>query len=259
MTQWQALFKKEIIDYWRNFKWIWVPLVIILLAIMDPITTYFLPQIMEMSGGLPEGAVFDMPSPTPPEAIMMSLSQLSSLGVLVVVLISMGIISGEKQSGITEMILVKPVSYTNYVLAKWMAFLLLVWVSLALGMLGSWYYVNVLFGSLSFLSLVQIIFFYGLWLTLVATISIFFNSLFKKPGMVAFMTLATLMILSLLTQFFGNYFLWSPSNLSRHINGMLITNDISKGLIATSSITLCLIALLLVGSIALFKAKELVK
>src|SRR5699024_4021417 len=99
MTQWLTLFKKEMSEYWRNLKWIWVPLVIILLAIMDPITTYYLPQIIELSGDLPEGSTFDLPTLSPPEAIMMSLSQLSSLGALVLILMSMGSISGEQQTG----------------------------------------------------------------------------------------------------------------------------------------------------------------
>lgn len=259
MIQWLTLFKKEIIEYWRNLKWIWVPLVVILLAIMDPITTYYLPQIMEMTGSLPEEAVFDMPSPSPPDAIMMSLAQLSSLGVLVLVLISMGSISSERQTGISEMILVKPVSYANYVLAKWAALVLLIWTALTLGMLSSWYYVNILFGSLSFISLVQVIFFYGLWLALVATISIFYNTLFKTPGIVAFLTIATLTLMSIITQVFGRYLLWSPNNLSQHINEMLIFNEVSMPLIATSIVTISLIAILLMSSVTLFKAKELGK
>lgn len=259
MTQWSTLFKKENIENWRTLKWIWVPLVIILLAIMDPITTYYLPQIMDLTGDLPEGASFNFPTPSPPDAIMMSLGQLSSLGVLVFVLIAMGVIAGERQSGITEMILVKPVSYANYVLAKWAALILLIWTSFLLGMLGSWYYINILFGSLSFMSLMQVVFFYGLWLTLVATITIFYNTLVKKPGLVAFLTIGTLLVMSVITQVFGRYLLWSPNNLSQHINDMLTFEEVSGTLIATSLVTVCLIIILLISSISLFKIKELGK
>ena len=38
-----VLLRKEGLENWRNKKWIWVPLVFILLAIMDPITNYYLP------------------------------------------------------------------------------------------------------------------------------------------------------------------------------------------------------------------------
>src|SRR5690625_2902426 len=128
--QWKTLFKKEVLENWRNYKWVWVPLVLILLAIMDPITTYYLPLIIDSVGGLPEGAVLEMPTPLPEDVIMMSLGQLSSLGVLIIVLMMMGTISGEIKSGVSELILVKPISYLNYITSKWASFLCMVWISL---------------------------------------------------------------------------------------------------------------------------------
>lgn len=75
--QWMTLFQKELLENWRNKKWIWVPLVMILISIMDPLTTYYLPQIIDSVGGVPEGTTFELPEFAPPEVMMMSLSQLS--------------------------------------------------------------------------------------------------------------------------------------------------------------------------------------
>lgn len=259
MTQLMTLFKKELLEITRSLKWVWVPLTFVLLAIMDPLTTYYMPQIMESVGGMPEGAVFDIPTPSPEDAIMMSLGQLSSLGVLIITLISMGVIAGERENGITELILVKPVSYLNYILAKWSALMVLTWVSLSAGLLFSWYYVNLLFGSFSFMILVKTVLFYGFWLTLVITLAIFYNTLFKKQGVVAFVTIATIMLFSLITQIFGKFMLWSPINLSHHIHDMLIFDNISSDLIITSLITIVLVGLLLLSSIHLLKTKEIGK
>lgn len=44
------MYNKEMLEMWRSFKWLWVPLVFILLGIMQPVTTYYLPQILEMAG-----------------------------------------------------------------------------------------------------------------------------------------------------------------------------------------------------------------
>src|SRR5699024_9883536 len=106
-----------------NKKWIWVPLVFILLAIIDPISNYYMPQIIDSIGGMPEGAVFEIPELSSAEVILMTLGQLSSLGVLVIILMSMGTIAGERKSGVIELILVKPVSYQHYITAKWAALL----------------------------------------------------------------------------------------------------------------------------------------
>src|SRR5690625_5067518 len=115
--QWVTFVQKEILENWRNKKWIWVPIVMMLLTIMEPISYYYLPEIIEMTGGVPEGTVIEIPTLTPYEVVEMSLGQLSMFGVLIVILISMGTIDGERQSGIAEIIFVKPIKYHQYVTA----------------------------------------------------------------------------------------------------------------------------------------------
>ncbi|MEH7526490.1 hypothetical protein V7149_24970 [Bacillus sp. JJ1503] len=51
MNQWVTLFNKEMVELSRNFKWIWVPIVFILLAVKEPLTVYFMPQILDAVGG----------------------------------------------------------------------------------------------------------------------------------------------------------------------------------------------------------------
>lgn len=255
--QWMTLFKKELIENIRNFKWIWVPLVMILIATMDPVSSYYLPQIIDAAGGMPEGTELKLPEYNPSDVVMMSLSQISSIGVAVIALMSMGTISGERKSGVSELVLVKPVSYTNYITAKWAAVLLLTLTALALGMLSSWYYVNLLFGDLSFGALLQIIFFYGLWLALVVSLSIFYNTLIKIPGLVAFLTIATILILKLITTIFSHLLEWSPINISGYINQMLVSGSVPSELTGAAVVTVVMIVLLVVGSIYTFKSKEM--
>lgn len=257
MRQWRTLFKKEILENTRNFKIVWVPLVIILLAIMDPITTYYMPIILDTVGGLPDGAIFDIPVPKAPEVIVMSLSQLSGLGVLVLVLISMGTIAGEYKSGITELILVKPVSALNYITSKWFFYILLMFASLTLALITSWYYTNLLFGVLSFTALLQTLLFSSLWFMLVVTITIFYNALVKTPGLVAGLSILSVMALSIVTSAFGRFLAWSPANITGYIHELLITNTLSGDLIATSITTIALIFVLLMSSILIFKTKKL--
>jgi ABC-2 type transport system permease protein len=256
MSQWLALFKKEMLGNYRDKKWIWVPLVFILITIVDPITNYYLPAILESVGGLPEEAVFMMPEISSTEAFMMSFGQLSTLGVLVVALISMGTISGERKSGVAELILVKPVSYASYVTSKWVALLLLVWVSYGIGMLVAWYYIGILYDWISFQQFVIILIFYGLWLTLVATLSIFYNTLTRSAGMVAFFTITTILALSLVTNLLGDRLSFSPSNLSTHLSPYLESGQLSDALYFTGGVTVILIAALLIASIYLLRTRQ---
>lgn len=254
--QWRTLFSKELLENWRNYKWVWFPLVFVLLAIMDPITTYYLPLIMDSVGGLPEGTVIDMPHPAPAEAIMMSLGQLSSLGVLVIVVMLMGTIANEIKSGVAELVLVKPVSYTNYITAKWVTYTLMIYFALWLGLTMSWYYITILFGPLDYTAVLQTIFFFGLWLLFVLTITIFYNTFIKVPGLVAALSIITLVAISIITDIFDHILTWSPVKLSTYIQEMLISNVISTDLIMTASITILLIISLLIGSIYIFERKR---
>jgi len=259
MKQWMTLFKKEMIENWRNKKWIWVPIVMMVICSMDLVTYYFLPEILDTVGGVPEGAIMEIPEFTPNEAILLSLEQLSMFGVIVIVLISMGTIAGERHSGISEIILVKPVRYLNYVTSKWIAYVLIANISLLIGMLIAWYYTNLLYGSVEFAVVIKIILFYSLWFTLIVTLSIFFNTIFRVPGLVVAGSMIVIVVMAAINTGIGHRFTWFPNQLSYHIMEMTATGTISRELILTSSIIGGLILILLSSSILLVKKKELVK
>lgn len=254
--QWTVLFQKEIIENWRNRKWVWVPLVFMLLTIIDPISTYYLPQIIEFAGGLPEGAVIEIPKPSSAEVVMMSLEQLSMFGVLIIIFMSMGTIVGERKSGVSELILVKPIKYSNYITSKWASFLLLIWISLILALGMSWYYIIQLFGDISISLLFKTILFYGLWFTLIITLSIFYNTIARSPGIVSALTVITILIMSLFNLIFGYKLSWFPNQLSEHIYDMLLTGTTSTELIMTGVTTIILSFILIVCSIFIFRLKE---
>lgn len=255
--QWLVLFKKEVIENWRNFKWVWVPLVFILLSVMDLLSTYYLPQIIDAVGGMPEGAVFEIPETSPAEAIMMSLDQLSMMGTAVIVLMSMGTIASERKSGVAELVLVKPVSYTAYVSAKWTAVLLLAWVSLIAGLLASWYYVILLFGDISFAQITAIIFFFGLWMSLVVSVNIFFSALVRVPGLAAFLSIALLVIMRIMYQIFNHILKWMPNAISSYLGEMLAEGTIPVGLWGAGCITIALIGIFLMASVLVLRNKEM--
>ncbi|MFG6117055.1 ABC transporter permease [Halobacillus sp. MO56] len=257
MMQFMTVFKREMLEAGRNFKWIWVPLVFILLGISDPLSTYYLPQIIESVGGLPDGASFEIPTPPPYDVLMMSLAQYSQLGVLVVALMSMGLISGERKSGVAELVLVKPVKYSTYVSAKWSAVSVLVLISFFAGLMASWYYVNILFGDISFLNLIWTWFFYSLWLLYVISISVFMNTVFKVPGLVGFLTILFVIITSIITNIFSHVLDWSPAKLSGYIRTMLSDGSIPADLWGTALVTIGIIALLLIAAIYTFRTKEM--
>lgn len=247
--QWKVLFQKELLENWRNYKWLWVPVVIIIITIMDPVMNYFLPEIIESIGNLPDGAVIELPQPSTTEAVMMSIEQLNTLGILVFVLMSMGTIAKEREQGISELILTKPVCIANYVTAKWLSWNLLVWVALIISFVINWYYIQVLYGDLSVTLILQVIFFYGLWLTFIITLVIFFNTCFTNQGVIAFITILTILMMFGIGMIFFKNFMWSPHNMVDYIHTLLVQKKAPADLMKTAFVTVVATGLLIMSAV----------
>ncbi|WML40202.1 ABC transporter permease subunit [Neobacillus sp. OS1-2] len=257
MSQWMTLLQKEMVEMWRNFKWIWVPITFILIGVQQPISSYYLPQILDSVGNLPEGAVIKIPTPSAGEVLAQGLGQYTTLGVLIIVLSTMGIIAAERKSGVAAMILVKPVSYGFYVTAKWVGSLLLLWFSFLIGSLSTWYYTGILFDWIPAADFFQSYFFYGLWFSVIVTITLFFSASLLAPGMAGFCSLAVVIVLSLVSSSLSNVFEWSPAQLTAYANEILVNSGIPDGTLPASLIAAGVILLLLSLSVFIFKKKEL--
>lgn len=255
--QWMTLFQKEMLENWRNFKWIWVPLVLILLAIMDPLTMHYMPVILDSVGGMPEGAVFEMPTPSTTEVMMMAISQLNTIGIVVIVLIAMGTIANERKSGVLELTLVKPVSFTYYITAKWTALLTLVVASLFIALLAAWYYTNLLFGSVPFTQLLRVFLLFGIWFMFITSLIILFNTFTRSAGAVAAMSIGFIIVLSTVTSLFSTYMTWSPATIPTHIQDMLQTATISSDAIMAVGVTLIATVACLWLSVLCMERKEI--
>lgn len=257
MRQWIFLLQKEMLENIRNFKWIWMPLVFIILAVQQPVTMYYMPQIIEKFGGLPEGTVLQFPTPSAEEVIAASLTQYNSLGILIIVLSTMGIIASERKSGVAAMILVKPVSYTSFVTSKWIGSMLLLWVSFFCGYLGAWYYTGILFEFVPFSIFIESLLLYGIWLSFVTTLTLFFNSFMKSSGMIAFITLTIIILLSVFSSTLSNTLSWSPALLSNYVTQYLMMGVFPEEMTASLLLAIVSIIALLIASIFLFRKNEL--
>ncbi|WP_456274375.1 ABC transporter permease [Bacillus sp. AK031] len=257
MKQFTVLLRKELLESRRNFKWLWMPIVFILFGITEPLSAYYMPDILNAVGNLPDGAVIKIPTPTSEEVLLSTIGQYSTMGVLIIVLAFMGTVSGEKKNGCASLVLVKPVSYFNYILSKWTAAIIVVWVSYGLGMLSSWYYINILFENISAAEFLQSLVIYGFWLSFVVTLTVFFSSITSSSGFAAFSAIGVSVLLSFVSSTLSEQLQWSPSQLSAYVAEILIDGNWSSELTLTLAVTTLLIGLLLFLSPVLFKKSEL--
>ncbi|OIJ15213.1 ABC transporter permease [Anaerobacillus arseniciselenatis] len=257
MKQWITLFKKEQLEMLRNFKWVWLPLVFIILGMTDPLSSYYMPRIIDAVGGMPEGTVIEMPTPQAAEVLLATVSQLNLLGVLIIVLASMGVIAAERKSGLAAMVLVKPIPIINYVTAKWLNVSLIGCVSLFVGYITGWYYTSVLFGTVSFELFLQSYVIFAIWYTFVLTLTIFFSAIFKVAGVAGFITLTIVISLSILTNIMGDYMIWSPAQLGDSVASLIMVGQLGDGFWLSLSVTVLLVVAMLFGATKILENKEL--
>jgi ABC-2 type transport system permease protein len=169
----------------------------------------------------------------------------------------MGVISGERKSGVAGIILVKPVAFSAFITAKWAAALLLIWISYFIGFIASWYYVGILFEWIPFGDFIYVYLTYGVWLSFVLTITVFFNTLFKSPGVVGFCAIATVIVVSLVSGSLSHVLEWSPAQLSSYSREFLVTASFPEAALPAILLALGGILLLLIGSVLIFRRKEL--
>jgi ABC-2 type transport system permease protein len=254
MTQWIVLYKKENLEMWRNYKWLWVPLVFILLGMMDPVLNFYMPQILE-ANGIAKEILLAIPVPTAAETMIKTLSQFNTIGILVLVLSFMGTVASERQSGAAIMVLVKPVAHLSYVTSKWAGMLSLTIISFVLGYLVSWYYTGLLIGNVDFSQVWQSFLVYSLWLLFILSVTLFYSSLLNSTGGVAFLSLLTAAGFSLSSLLFTRYMKWSPGHLSSEAGELVKEGSSQTQLWMPICVTLIMIIVLIYGAVYISKRK----
>lgn len=257
MTQWTVLYRKEMTEMVRNYKIVWIPIVFILLGVMQPISSYYMPEILDKFGGLPEGTILEMPTPTGAEVLMTVLSNYGMLGVLILVLSAMGVVSAERQSGVAGMVMIKPVPYSSYILSKWAGLLTITFISLFIGYVASWYYTSILIETVAFERIFQSVLIYSIWLVLVVTLTLLFSTIMKGNGGVAFITIFVVFAISMITSTLGKYMKWSPVTMTEHAGKVLLSGELDSSFLLAFITTIAIIIVLLISSIQIFKQKEL--
>lgn len=259
MTHLKVLYRKEVTEMIRNYKILWIPIVFILLGVMQPVSSYYMPQILDTFGGLPKGTILEMPLPTGEEVLMNVLSNYGMLGVLILVLSAMGIISAERQSGVAGMVMIKPVPYSSYILSKWAGLITVTLISLVIGYVASWYYTSLLIKPVAFERIFQSVAIYSIWLVFVVTMTLFFSTLMKGNGSVAFVTIFVVFSISTVTSILGKYMKWSPAKMTEYTGQVLLSGELESSFWLPFITTMAIIIVVLISSIQIFKQKELLE
>ena len=139
-----ALLRKELLEQWRTRKVIVVLAVFLLFGLTAPLMARFVTEIILSVPGAAEFAGL-IPEPKAADAVGQYIESITQFGFILILLLAMGLIAGEKERGTAAMTLSKPVPRWAFVLSKFDALALVTLPAILLAGLGAGYYTNLLF------------------------------------------------------------------------------------------------------------------
>lgn len=215
MSEFSVLLLKEWRENMRNFKLLWIPLVFIIFGILEPVTNHFLPEILKSVGNMPEGTEFAWPEFRGEDIFYSLLGQYQFIGVLIIILAFMGSISGERKNGTATLLYVRPMSFSHYFLSKWIVVNVIVLVSLWIGLISAWYYIDILFNPVNTVEVLSFIATYSLWIVFIVTVVLTFSA-WLSTGATAGLAIFVALILQIVDSIIGAYWTISPWKLSTY-------------------------------------------
>ncbi len=144
-----VLFRKEILEQWRTRRLLVLGSVFLFFGLLGPITAKLMPELVQFAGASAPGLVIQIPTPTVQDAVAQYIKNLSQILPLVVLLVAMGSLVGEKERGTLPMVLAKPVGRGAVLVAKYAGLVVTMLIALLLGAVAAYYYTQVLFGGMS--------------------------------------------------------------------------------------------------------------
>lgn len=252
MNQYMTLVQKEWKENWRNFKFIWVPLVFVLLGISDAIMNYFMEDILSSVGNLPEGMEIIMPEFKALDIYAATTGQFQSIGLIVLVAIFASSISRERQSGTGTLLYVRPLSYVQFYFSKWSVAVLLALISVVLGYFGSFYYTTLLYEKVDFTKFLAMVGTYLIWVMFAVTFALTMSAVFKTSIAMA-LSIVVIPVFLMIDSLIGSYWTISPWKLGNYGLQVLADDVVWRDYWMTMGITVIILAILITIGITMSK------
>ncbi|MGF7534673.1 ABC transporter permease [Bacillus mexicanus] len=220
-----TLLQKEWLEGWKSGKLIWLPIAMMIVGLTQPLTIYYLPEIIEHGGNLPDGMKISFTTPSGPEVMVSTLSQFNTLGMALVIFSVMGSVANERNQGITSLIMSRPVRAVHYIMSKWLIQSVIGIVSFAAGYGLAYYYVRLLFEHTSFSHFAESFGLYALWILFIVTAGLAGSTMFRSLGAAAAFGIGLTAAVSFVASIFPEGAKWLPAELCKQAEHILLHGE----------------------------------
>ncbi|MEC1179145.1 DUF2705 family protein [Metasolibacillus meyeri] len=210
-----VLLKKEFLESWRSFKFLWIPLIFIFFGVTEPLTNYYMEDILSAVGNMPEGFQMLFPELTAADILAATTGQYQLIGLIVLISAFIGSVSRERQNGTATLLYVRPISAMSVFISKWLIASFVGVLSAVLGYAASMYYTAILFGGVAASGFVKMLLTYCLWLLLVMAVTVAMSAAFQT-GIAAAVAIVLLPFGLLIDSAIGGFWIWTPWKLANY-------------------------------------------
>lgn len=187
MSSFFVLFRKEFKGQLKTYRLLIVVAVFLVFGLVTPLLLKYLHALVPA-----EGATIVIPEFTAGDAVQSYISSLGQLGLVAAILVAMGSVASERESGTAAMTLSKPVGCGSFILAKLAALAVTFSVAMVVGAIGCYLYTVVLFGNPGGLDFFVANLIGALYLLFCLAVTVMYSSFVKNPIAAGGLSLVTL-------------------------------------------------------------------
>ncbi len=191
MHSFVVLLKKELRGNLRTYRLLIVVGVFFVFGLGTPLLLKYLHALVPA-----EDAGIVIPEFTAVDAVEGFIDTIGQVGLIAAILLAMGAVARERETGTAAMTLSKPVGCGPFIAAKMAALALVFAIALAVGALGCYIYTVILFESLSASNFFSGVLLGGLYLLVCLAVTVMYSSFFRNQLAAGALALVTLIALA---------------------------------------------------------------
>lgn len=234
----KVLLKKDITEIFKTYKLFVVPAIFLFFGFTSPVFAKFLPEFIKSMAN--SGFKIELPPPTWIDAYEQFFKNLNQIGMLAIILTTMGSIAEEKSKGIIHLVLSRSVSHWNIILSKFTASALLLAFSLFLGFVACGYGTFILFKVILIQDAVFATFLYFVYALFILSLTLFASAIARSTTVAAAISIGGFFFFSILSSIHPTLAKYTPGGLTNYIH-LAITHSLD---FSSVIVLLCITSLL---------------
>ena len=250
------LLKYDFYHLRKTSKFIIFPIIIIIFAILSPITARYMNELLELALA-DSGIEITLTDPVVFDSYVQYIGNLYETVLFVVLFVGVGFFIKDKTKGLLPLVLSKPINKTKYIISKYVSLSLLILVSLLIGYIVFGYYTYFIFDDIDMIGMLLSTVLFFIYVLYILSISLFSATYFRSYLAAVSVTFGIYVFTSMLTFFKVSIFNYLPGVIVNSSIDILIGEEVFGDVLLNVGVTLVLSIIFICFSIIKFNKQSI--